>query len=136
MRFQVALSSIIVLLTHQVLLASSSSSSTSIPPIFAVDVEGSLHGISRATGSILWSTPLNNPTQDSSPLMSTTGALTFIPPITGSIHLPRNEIIEGDVRVHNEVVYDSVNVKDLVERAPFVDGQGRVFAGSKVRGVQ
>ncbi|GMH87726.1 hypothetical protein TL16_g10947 [Triparma laevis f. inornata] len=118
--------------------------------MFLIDVEGTLHGLSRTSGTLLWSTPLSSPLNSNpTPLLSTTittGTITFIPSITGSIHLPRdpnsnpnpnlnnsdqkNKKI-NNVRSTNEVVYDTVSVRDLVSRSPFVDYQGRVFAGSK-----
>ncbi|GMH71808.1 hypothetical protein TrLO_g20 [Triparma laevis f. longispina] len=127
-----------------------STSYASPPPLFLIDVEGTLHGLSRTSGTLLWSTPLSSPLNSNpTPLLSTTittGTITFIPSITGSIHLPRdpnsnpnpnlnnsdqkNKKI-NNVRSTNEVVYDTVSVRDLVSRSPFVDYQGRVFAGSK-----
>jgi hypothetical protein len=124
-------------------------------------IDGTLAGISRSSGQIIWkqsrdsadTTDVNTSTLSSavsadswnkflSPLVSTTTKSTSttpghhhsqwhaVPSIDGTVYLtaaPENDL--GGPTSHELSI--TTHIRDLVDRAPFVDAHGRFFVGSR-----
>lgn len=138
--------------------AASKSQSDSVLIVSAID--GTIAGISRSSGQILWkqtqynpdSTDTNTPTSSAvsadswnkflSPLISTTTKSTSatpghhnsqwhaVPSIDGTVYLtaaPEDDL--GATSSHELSI--TTHIRDLVDRAPFVDAHGRFFVGSR-----
>lgn len=107
-------------------------------------VDGTLAGVSRSTGRVLWKQTQDVATSSSSsveasvdhnkflsPLVSTSGEADSqqwhaVPSIDGTVYLT-----DGVSAESNHELSTSSNIRDLVDRAPFVDSHGRFFVGSK-----
>ena len=107
-------------------------------------VDGTLAGVSRSTGRVLWKQTKDVAASSSSaveasidhnkflsPLVSTSGETDSqqwhaVPSIDGTVYLT-----DGMSAESNHELSTSTNIRDLVDRAPFVDSHGRFFVGSK-----
>ena len=131
--------------------------------LILVSVDGTLAGVSRSTGEVLWkrsqndavstpSTVADNDDDDNntlssatvnkflSPLVSTTtkssghSSLQWhaVPSIDGVVYLTGggDSMNESPSPTSRELSM-STHIRDLVDRAPFVDGHGRFFVGSR-----
>ena len=109
-------------------------------------VDGTLAGVSRSTGRVLWKQTKDVVTSSSSaveasvdqnkflsPLVSTSGGVAdnqqwhAVPSIDGTVYLTDGLSAGGS----NHELSTSTNIRDLVDRSPFVDSHGRFFVGSK-----
>ena len=121
-------------------------------------VDGTLAGISRSSGRIIWKQSIHDYDADNtaetastsvsadswnkflSPLVSTTTKSTSttpghhqsqwyaVPSIDGTVYLTAAPDIGGPA---SQEVSITTHIRDLVDRAPFVDNNGRFFVGSR-----
>jgi serine/threonine-protein kinase/endoribonuclease IRE1 len=131
--------------------------------LILVSVDGTLAGVSRSTGEVLWKRSQNDAVSTApsaandddddntsksatvnkflSPLVSTTTKTSglsslqwhAVPSIDGVVYLtgggdPINESSSSSPRRELSI---STHIRDLVDRAPFVDPHGRFFVGSR-----
>lgn len=97
-------------------------------------VDGGLAGLSKTNGQILWQQAANRDRNDSeysilNPWVSTTTTTHTKNPKTAavpSIHTGKVYLTRSQGKFEESV---SASIRDLVDRAPFVDAHGRVYTG-------
>ena len=96
--------------------------------IVVATVDGRLAGLSRRTGKVLWKQQNNDVEGLSAPLVSTTTTTKSSGNDGKTVAVP-----SVDGRVFLTVKQDSATttVRELVQRAPFVDSRGRFYVGSR-----
>ena len=128
--------------------------------LILVSVDGTMAGVSRSSGEVLWkrsqsdavsttpSAPFDQNDNNSlstvnkflSPLVSTTTKSSgypslqwhAVPSIDGIVYLTGGgESTDESSSSSSRELSISTHIRDLVERAPFVDGNGRFFVGSR-----